>query len=65
MEVTSASDVGILASGGTIMSPVIANIQQGHMEGIGTDHSDGANTEEMLHNTDIQLVTIGGDDCMD
>lgn len=35
------------------------------MEGIGTDHSDGANTEEMLHNTDIQLVTIGGDDCMD
>uniref|UniRef100_UPI00398EA90C transcription factor Sp3-like n=1 Tax=Pristiophorus japonicus TaxID=55135 RepID=UPI00398EA90C len=65
MEVTSASDVGILTSGGTIMSPVIANIQQGHMEGIGTDHSDGANTEEMLHNTDIQLVTIGGDDCMD
>ncbi|XP_051876187.1 transcription factor Sp3-like isoform X2 [Pristis pectinata] len=65
MEVTSASDVGILATGGTIMSPVIANIQQGHMEGIGTDHSDGASTEEMLHNTDIQLVTIGGDDCMD
>ncbi|XP_067891538.1 transcription factor Sp3-like isoform X2 [Heterodontus francisci] len=65
MEVTSASDVGILTSGGTIMSPVIASIQQGHMEGIGTDHSDGANTEEMLHNTDIQLVTIGGDDCMD
>ncbi|XP_062908225.1 transcription factor Sp3a isoform X1 [Mobula hypostoma] len=65
MEVTSASDVGILATGGTIMSSVIANIQQGHMEGIGTDHSDGANTEEMLHNTDIQLVTIGGDDCMD
>ncbi|XP_067843668.1 transcription factor Sp3-like isoform X2 [Heptranchias perlo] len=65
MEVTSASDVGILTSGGTIMSPVIANIQQGHMEGIGTDHSDGANTEEILHNTDIQLVTIGGDDCMD
>ncbi|XP_072435300.1 transcription factor Sp3-like isoform X2 [Chiloscyllium punctatum] len=65
MEVTSASDVGILTSGGTIMSPVIASIQQGHMEAIGTDHSDGANTEEMLHNTDIQLVTIGGDDCMD
>ncbi|XP_038645313.1 transcription factor Sp3a isoform X2 [Scyliorhinus canicula] len=65
MEVTSASDVGILTSGGTIMSPVIASIQQGHMEGIGTDHSDDANTEEMLHNTDIQLVTIGGDDCLD
>ncbi|XP_041056642.1 transcription factor Sp3-like isoform X2 [Carcharodon carcharias] len=65
MEVTSASDVGILTSGGTIMSPVIASIQQGHMEAIGTDHSDGANTEEMLHNTDIQLVTIGGDDCLD
>ncbi|XP_072332381.1 transcription factor Sp3-like isoform X2 [Scyliorhinus torazame] len=64
MEVTSASDVGILPSGGTIMSPVIASIQQGHMEGIGTDHSDGANTEEMLH-TDIQLVTIGEDDCLD
>ncbi|XP_069791851.1 transcription factor Sp3-like isoform X2 [Narcine bancroftii] len=65
MEVTSASDVAILASGGTIMSPVIANIQQVHMEGIGTESSEGANTEEILHNTDIQLVTIGGDDCMD
>ncbi|XP_042192480.1 transcription factor Sp3a [Callorhinchus milii] len=66
MEVTSASDVGILTTGGTLMSPVIANIQQGHVEGIGNDGtSDGTNPDDILNNTEIQLVTIGGDDCMD